>query len=146
VDRVTEGASRGIRRPTEPSVEIVRSINSSLCRLLPTGAFFTLLYARLNHKTGVCRWSMRAIHRRLWFTLMARYRLLCGRKATWWRLRDAVFGTNELTLQRGDRIFFIQTTGRSQRFYEEGLTRLSGACTHGDCYRCASLYQQLWMR
>jgi sigma-B regulation protein RsbU (phosphoserine phosphatase) len=38
--------------PLNLPVEIVHAINSSLCRFLPPGAFFTLVYARLNHQTG----------------------------------------------------------------------------------------------
>jgi sigma-B regulation protein RsbU (phosphoserine phosphatase) len=38
--------------PASPPVEIVQAINHSLCRILPEGMYFTLIYARLNRRTG----------------------------------------------------------------------------------------------
>jgi len=116
--------------PLNLPLEIVRAINSSLCRLLPPGAFFTLIYARLNHQTGhlsvVTAGHPPAI-------------LVCanGKEPVILRqegdvvgvFADAVFGVAEMTMQIGDRIFFctdglIETGGT----YEEGLHRLSNAC------------------
>ena len=38
--------------PVHLPLEIVSAINGALCRVLPSGAFFTLIYASLNHQTG----------------------------------------------------------------------------------------------
>jgi sigma-B regulation protein RsbU (phosphoserine phosphatase) len=116
--------------PLNLPVEIVRAINSPLCRLLPKGAFFTLVYARLNHKTGhlslVTAGHPPAIivHGDGGEPVIVRQESdVVGAFA------DAVFGTNELTLQRGDRIFFY-TDGLVEAggCYEEGLSRLAAAC------------------
>jgi len=134
--------------PLNLPVEIVRSINSSLCRLLPTGAFFTLLYARLNHKTG--RLSLVnaghppaiVVHADGEVPVIVRQESdVVGAFA------DAVFGTNELTLQRGDRIFFY-TDGlvEANGSYEEGLTRLSGACHSRRLLPLCELVPAVWMR
>jgi len=56
LDSIPQGAGRGIRRPAEPPIEIVRAINSSLRHILPRGAFFTLIYARVNQQPGASRW------------------------------------------------------------------------------------------
>jgi sigma-B regulation protein RsbU (phosphoserine phosphatase) len=116
--------------PLNLPLEIVRAINNSLCRMLPSGAFFTLLYARLNHRTGhlslVNAGHPPAIvlHRGESDTDIVRQEGdVVGAFA------DAVFGVAEMTLQSGDRIFLytdglIETGGT----YEEGLYRLGRAC------------------
>ena len=38
--------------PVHLPLEIASAINSTLCRVLPSGAFFTLIYVSLNHQTG----------------------------------------------------------------------------------------------
>ncbi len=110
--------------------EIVGSINSALCRVLPSGAFFTLIYARLNHRTG-----------RLSLVSAGHPPLILvhsdGRPVSILRLdgdvvgafRDAVFGAAELTIQPGDRMFLysdglIETGGS----LEDGIGRLAEAC------------------
>jgi sigma-B regulation protein RsbU (phosphoserine phosphatase) len=116
--------------PLNLPLEIVRAINSSLCRLLPPGAFFTLIYARLNHQTG--RLSVVnaghppaiVIHHSASDPVIVRQEGdVVG------AFPDAVFGVTELILKPEDRIFFytdglIETGGS----YEEGLLRLAGAC------------------
>jgi sigma-B regulation protein RsbU (phosphoserine phosphatase) len=108
----------------------VQAINSSLCRLLPPGAFFTLLYARLNRRTGR-------------FTLVNAGHppaiLVPGKQGAATILRqegdvvgafaDGVFGVTELTLQPGDRVFFY-TDGliEAAGIYEGRLQSLADAC------------------
>lgn len=110
--------------------EIVAAINSALCRVLPSGAFFTLIYARLNHRTG-----------RLSLVSAGHPPLILvhsdGRPVSVVRLegdvvgafRDAVFSSAELTIQPGDRMFLYSDglieTGSSQ---EAGIRRLAEAC------------------
>jgi sigma-B regulation protein RsbU (phosphoserine phosphatase) len=114
--------------PLNLPLEIVRAINSSLCRLLPPGAFFTLVYARLNHQTG----HLSLVNAGHPPAIVVHPN---GDEAVILRQEgdvvgafpDAVFGVTELILKPEDRIFFytdglIETGGS----YEEGLLRLAG--------------------
>jgi sigma-B regulation protein RsbU (phosphoserine phosphatase) len=116
--------------PLNLPLEIVRAINSSLCRFLPSGAFFTLIYARLNHRTG--RLSLvNAGHPP---AIVLRHGggdpvLVRQEGDVVGAFADAVFGLHEMTLQSGDRILLytdglIETGGS----YQEGLDRLASAC------------------
>jgi sigma-B regulation protein RsbU (phosphoserine phosphatase) len=110
--------------------EIVGAINSALCRVLPSGAFFTLIYARLNHRTG--RLSLVSAGHPPLILIHAD-----GSPVTAVRLdgdvvgafRDAIFGCAELMIQPGDRLFLYSDglieTGGSQ---EAGIDRLAEAC------------------
>jgi sigma-B regulation protein RsbU (phosphoserine phosphatase) len=116
--------------PLHSPEEIVRAINSSLCRILPSGAFFTLVYARLNHQTG--RLSLvNAGHPPAIVTHPDGDQAVILRQEgdVVGAFLDAVFSVTELILKPEDRIFFytdglIETGGS----YEEGLLRLAGAC------------------
>jgi sigma-B regulation protein RsbU (phosphoserine phosphatase) len=116
--------------PLNLPLEIVQAINSSLCRLLPPGAFFTLLYARLNHRTG--RFTLvNAGHPPaiLLPTKEDAATILRQEGDVVGAFSDATFGVIELTLQPGDRVFFytdglIEATG----IYEERLQSLADAC------------------
>jgi phosphoserine phosphatase RsbU/P len=116
--------------PLNFPIEIVRAINGSLRRILPPNAFFTLIYARLDHRTG--RLSVVnaghppaiVIHPDECEAVILRQEGDVVGAFT-----DAVFGTAELTVKPGDRVFFctdglIETGGS----YESGLERLAGAC------------------
>jgi sigma-B regulation protein RsbU (phosphoserine phosphatase) len=116
--------------PLNLPLEIVRAINSSLCRLLPSGAFFTLIYARLNHRTG--RLSLvNAGHPP---AIVLRHSggdpvIVRQEGDVVGAFADAVFGIDEMILQSGDRIFLytdglIETGGS----YVEGLHCLASAC------------------
>lgn len=116
--------------PLNLPVEVVRAVNSSLCRILPPSAFFTLIYARLNHRTG--RMSVvNAGHPPAIAVHLDRNDAVILRQEgdVVGAFADAVFSVAELTMKPGDRIFFctdglIETGGT----YEEGLERLAGAC------------------
>lgn len=116
--------------PLNLPLEIVRAMNNSLCRLLPPGAFFTLIYARLNHRTG--RLSLvNAAHPPVIVIPGNGDQPVIRRQQgdVVGAFPDAVFGTAELTLEPGDRMFLytdglIEVNGS----YEEGLERLAGAC------------------
>jgi sigma-B regulation protein RsbU (phosphoserine phosphatase) len=116
--------------PLNLPVEIVRAINSSLCRILPSGSFFSLVYARLNHQTG--RLSLvNAGHPPAIIVRLKENEPVILRQEgdVVGAFTDAVFGVAEITLQKGDRVFFytdglIETGGS----YEEGLQRLAQAC------------------
>ncbi len=116
--------------PLNLPVEIVRAINSSLCHILPRGAFFTLVYARINRQTG--RVSLvnaghppAVVSRRAPGepTILRQEGDVVG------AFDDAVFGVAELILQPGDRLL-LYTDGLIEGggTYEEGLARLVRAC------------------
>ena len=116
--------------PLNLPVEIVRAINNSLCHILPRGAFFTLIYARVNHQTG--RISLiNAGHPPAIVSRSAAEEPLILRQEgdVVGAFADAVFGVAEVTLQPGDRLF-LYTDGliEGRGPYEEGLERLARAC------------------
>lgn len=116
--------------PLNLPVEIVRAMNSSLHHILPGGAFFTLIYARVNRQTG--RISLvnaghppAIVSRRAPGDPM----ILRQEGDVVGAFPDAVFGVAELTLQPGDRLF-LYTDGLIENggSYEDGLERLARAC------------------
>jgi len=116
--------------PLNLPAEIVRAINGSLCRILPSGAFFTLIYARLDHQTGRLT-VVNAGHPPAIVVRCAEQEpaILRQEGDVVGAFPDAVFGLTELSLKPGDRIFFytdglIEAAGA----YEEGLQKLSSAC------------------
>lgn len=110
--------------------DVVRTINSSLCRFLPSGMFFTLIYARLNHRTGNLS-LVSAGHPPAIIVHVGDAQAMILRQDgdVIGAFSDAVFGTAELTLSAGDRLF-LYTDGLIENgaSYEEGLQRLMGAC------------------
>jgi sigma-B regulation protein RsbU (phosphoserine phosphatase) len=116
--------------PLNFPAEIVRAINSSLRHILPRGAFFTLIYARVNRQTG--RVSLvNAGHPP---AIISRHAadepdILRQEGDVVGAFDDAVFGEAELTLEIGDRIF-LYTDGLIENGgpYEEGLQTLARAC------------------
>jgi len=112
--------------PFQSPREVLRSINNALCRILPQGIYFTLLYARLNRQTGKLRLVNAAHPPAL---------LLAADGASGVFLRqsgdvvgtfpDAVFDSMEVKVRPGDRLFLF-TDGlielRGAR--EEGMSRL----------------------
>jgi sigma-B regulation protein RsbU (phosphoserine phosphatase) len=116
--------------PLNLPVEIVRSINSSLRHILPRGAFFTLIYARVNRQTGRAS-LVNAGHPPVIVCRPAADEPLILRQEgdVVGAFDDAVFGVAELTLETGDRIF-LYTDGLIENGgpYEEGLQNLARAC------------------
>lgn len=120
-------------RPLFEPVDILRTINRSLCRVLPEGLFFTVIYARLNRQSG-----------RL--TLVngghpPAIRLPSGRPPGVIRqtgevlgaFPDADFETTEVSLRQGDR-FLLYTDGiiEKEGGQEGGIARLLEVCeAHG---------------
>lgn len=116
--------------PGDPNA-VVQAINTSLCRFLPSGAFFTMIYARLDHATGNLSLVSAGhppamiVHREqneaevigLDGDVLGAY-------------SDAVFGRVELRLKPGDRLF-LYTDGLidCRSSYREGLQRLADACS-----------------
>jgi sigma-B regulation protein RsbU (phosphoserine phosphatase) len=116
--------------PVNLPIEAVSAMNNALRRILPSGAFFTLIYARLNHQTGeltlVNAGHPPAIIVRARGTTP---RVIRQEGDVLGAFSDAVFGTANVILEPGDRIFLysdglIETNGSP----EEGIARLAAAC------------------
>lgn len=116
--------------PLNLPVEVVRAINSSLCRFLPSGAFFTMIYARLNRRTGHLT-LVNAGHPPAIVVpgTGAKPIVLRQEGDVVGAFADAVFGITELTLTPGDRVL-LYTDGLIENgfSYEEGLQRMADAC------------------
>jgi sigma-B regulation protein RsbU (phosphoserine phosphatase) len=104
--------------PTRPPKEIIRIINGSLCRILPAGTYFTIIYARLNRQTGrlglvnAGHPSAVVLHSQdSEATLISQEGDVAG------AFTDATFGVAEVTVKRGDRFFL----------YSDGLIELHGS-------------------
>lgn len=116
--------------PMHLPLEIVRAINNCLCRILPSGAFFTLVYARLNRRTGRISIVNAGHPPPIVVRIDAGEPLILRQEGdVVGAFADAVFGVAEMTLKKGERIFFY-TDGliEGRGSYEEGLGRLAGAC------------------
>ena len=116
--------------PLNLPVEIVGAINTSLCRILPSGALFTLIYARLNRQTGRMT-VVNAGHPPVivLHLLKEKPEIVYQEGDVVGAFPDASFGIAELTLQPGDRMF-MYTDGLVEAggTREEGIERLAGAC------------------
>lgn len=116
--------------PLTSPVEIVLAINSSLCRFMPKGAFFTLIYARLNHGTGnlsvVSAGHPAAI---ITHSEEGAPRLLLQEGDVLGAFADAVFSDVEASLHTGDRLWLytdgLIANGMPQ---EKALQRIADAC------------------
>lgn len=116
--------------PLNLPLEVVRAMNSSLCRILPPGAFFTLVYVRLNHRTG--RLSLVNAGHPPPVIIQGSANEPCILRQpgdVLGAFPDAVFGTAEVTLEAGGRIF-LYTDGliEARGCYEEGVQCLANAC------------------
>jgi sigma-B regulation protein RsbU (phosphoserine phosphatase) len=102
--------------------EVMRAINGALCRILPTGTFFTLLYARLNRQIGRLTLVnaghppvIALHHNNHGHTIAFQDGDVAG------AFPDAEFGTLELVVQPEDRFFL----------YSDGLIELNGSRQDG---------------
>jgi phosphoserine phosphatase RsbU/P len=108
---------------------VLRSINQALCRILPSGVYFTVLYARLNRQTGKLL-MINAGHPPALIHARGSDECLVVRQAgdVLGAFTDSAFEMRELQVRRGDRVYLfsdglIELTGSR----EEGLKRLSQA-------------------
>lgn len=110
--------------------EIVIALNDSLYRLMPPGAFFTLVYARLNHGTG--RLSLVNAGHPPAVVVRADGEqpvFLRGEGDVIGAFPDAVFGSIELNLNPGDRLWlFTDGLLENSQSYEQALRRVADAC------------------
>jgi len=117
-------------KPLTSPTDIVRAINSSLCRFMPSGAFFTLIYARLNHRTG----HLSLVNAGHPPAIIAHSdegvpRLLLQEGDVLGAFADAMFSDIEVDLHTGDRLWMytdgLLTNGLP---LEKGLQRIADAC------------------
>jgi len=117
-------------RPLNSPAEVVQTLNNSLCRFLPSGAFFTLIYARLNHRTGNLS-IVNAGHPPAIVVHQDDHvpSILRQQGDVLGAFPDAVFGAIELNLRAGDRLW-LYTDGLIENGCpnEQGLMRLAAAC------------------
>jgi sigma-B regulation protein RsbU (phosphoserine phosphatase) len=116
--------------PTNAPLDVVGALNHTLCRILPPGSFFTMIYGRLNRQNG--RLSLVNAGHPPAIIVPAD-----GTEASVVRVDgdvvgafpDGVFGVSEHTLRAGDRLFLYSDglieNGTSR---EEGLRQLVGTC------------------
>jgi phosphoserine phosphatase RsbU/P len=115
--------------------QILQSINDALFRVLPSGVYVTMIYARLNRRSGQLV-VVSAGH-----PPMIAIRAQSHGAEVFYQegdvvgaFHDAVFHTTELQVERGDRLFLytdglIEIAGTR----EEGIQRLVEACGRCNC-------------
>jgi phosphoserine phosphatase RsbU/P len=103
-------------------LSVLQCINSALCRILPEGVFFTLVYARLNRQAGKLvlvnagHPPAAVLHKEA-----AIARVLIQEGDVLGAFPDADFGMTEISVGAGDRFFL----------FSDGLVELGGAREHG---------------
>jgi sigma-B regulation protein RsbU (phosphoserine phosphatase) len=113
--------------PAQSPRDVLRSINNSLCRILPQGIYFTVIYGRLNRQSSKLL-LVSAAHPP---ALLVRRGGACGellRQASdvVGSFPDATFDSIEVTVRPGDRFFL----------FTDGLIELHGAREAGlSCLR-----------
>jgi sigma-B regulation protein RsbU (phosphoserine phosphatase) len=119
--------------PLNAPAEVLRALNGALSRILPPGAFFTVVYARLNRRSR--RLSIvNAGHPPAIVTRgqTGEVRVMEQPGDVLGAFADAVFGVTELTLLPGDRLF-LYTDGlvEHQGSTAAGISRLAEGCRQG---------------
>lgn len=116
--------------PASSPREVLRSINGTLCRILPQGVFFTMVYARLNRLTSKLL-LVNAGHPPAVLVGPNRAEPLVVRQEgdLLGAFPDVAFDCVELPVRRGDRLVLC-SDGLIELFghWETGLGRLSAAC------------------
>lgn len=116
--------------PASSPREVLRSINGTLCRILPQGVFFTMVYARLNRVTGKLL-LVNAGHPPAILIGPNRPEPLVVRQEgdLIGAFADVAFDSVEIPVRRGDRLM-LSSDGLIELFghWETGLARLSTAC------------------
>jgi sigma-B regulation protein RsbU (phosphoserine phosphatase) len=111
--------------------DILVSINGALCRMLPEGTFFTLIYARLNRQTGNLS-IVNAGHPPAVVVRQAKPEpsVALAESDVIGAFPDASFASEEFRLLAGDR-FYLYSDGLIEPFgpRAEALRHLSQSCT-----------------
>ena len=110
--------------------DVLRSINETLCRILPQGVFFTLIYARMNRHTGKLLLA-NAGHPPVILVGPERPepRVIRQKGDVIGSFSDVAFDTVEVPVKRGDRLMLtsdglLELHGQ----WERGLAEWASAC------------------
>lgn len=116
--------------PLNAPADVLRALNNALSRILPPGAFFTLIYARLNRRSRRLILA-NAGHPPAIITMAKSHKSLVVKQEgdVVGAFPDPVFGIAELTLHPGDRLFLysdgvVENSGP----ISDGVERLAEAC------------------
>lgn len=110
--------------------DLCRMINNSMRRVLPDGAYFTALYARLNRATNRLVLANAGHPPAILLSGREREALILHQEGdVLGAFSDVVFGAMEITVRAGDRLF-LYTDGLVEIYgtREEGIRRLQDAC------------------
>lgn len=115
--------------PIQTPLTAVRNLSSALHRLLPNGAFFTLIYSRINHNARRAT-VINAGHPPALLLNRGTSRIVHQTGDVIGPFDDAVFGVEELELAQGARLVLysdgiLECNGRSAR---EGIQLLAETC------------------
>ena len=116
--------------PLNAPLDVLRALNNALGRILPPGAFFTLIYARLNRRSHRLILA-NAGHPPAIVTLAQSQEPLIVRQEgdVVGAFPDPVFGVAEMTLRPGDRLFlYSDGVVENGGPISDGVNRLAEAC------------------
>jgi phosphoserine phosphatase RsbU/P len=116
--------------PVNTPTEVVEALNRALCRILPSGAYFTLIYARLNRRNGRLALVNAGHPPAIILPADGTEPMVVGQEGdVLGAFRDAAFGATELQLGGQDRLFLysdgLVELGTTR---EEGIRRLAATC------------------
>ena len=131
--------------PLNSPADVLRALNNSLLRILPAGAFFTVIYARLNRRSR--RLSIaNAGHPPAIVSLARGNEIVVVQQEgdVIGAFPDAVFGVTEMKLCQGDRLFLysdglVEGDGSTAA----GVRRLVDACRIGSAMSLVELVPSL---
>jgi sigma-B regulation protein RsbU (phosphoserine phosphatase) len=108
--------------PANSVRDILGFVNSSLCRILPAGVYFTIVYARLNRRSGRLSIACAGHPPALLIPADCSELVLVRQEGdVVGAFPDAAFGVTELTVRQGDRVFL----------YSDGLIEIGGSRDEG---------------
>ena len=131
--------------PLNSPADVLRALNNALGRILPPGAFFTLIYARLNRRSHRLILA-NAGHPPAIVTIAKSREALIVRQEgdAVGAFPDPVFGVTEMTVHPGDRLFLYSDGGvENGGTTTEGINRLVEECQAGSDVPLADLVPSL---
>jgi sigma-B regulation protein RsbU (phosphoserine phosphatase) len=116
--------------PLNTPADVLRALNIALGRILPPGAFFTLIYARLNRRSRRLILANAGHPPAIVTRAQSQEALIVQQEGdVVGAFPDAVFGVTEMTLRPGDRLFlYSDGVVENGGPIAAGLKRLAAAC------------------